>query len=411
MASRFASPWLFFFLMIPFGVSSGYVSVTLASLLGDNGVSVEEVLALGAITAVPHMLKFLWSPVVDLTLSPKIWYVISALLTAVMVALFGAFPADHSGLGPLSKIVFLSGLATTVVGMSVEILMAHGVAEEKKGQTSGWFMAGNVGGSAFGGGLGLLIAVRVPQQWMASVSIAALCAACCLALAWVPSPPLAPRGERVAVRLKRTLLDAWHTVRERRGLLALILCVVPLGIGASSGSWSVIAPEWGASKDTVAIVTGILGGVVSTLGCISGGFLADRWNRQAAYVGFGIVVSLSGVAMALLPRTPEMFVCTTLLFSFAVGMSWAGYSAFVLEAIGKGAAATKFSAFASLANAPIYYMAVFNGWAHTAWKTSGMLYFEAAMSVLGAIVFIIAAKVLLPARRTPGADAGATRTD
>src|SRR5262249_16685979 len=154
----------------------------------------------------------------------------------------------------------------------------------------------------------------------------------------------------------------WHTVKERRGLLAFLLCLVPLGIGASSSVWSRIAPEWGASDDTVALVTGVLGGIISTVGCIAGGFLTDRWNRQGCYVGFGLFVSAAGAAMAVLPRNVEMFVLTTLLLSFITGMSWAAYSAFVLEAIGKGAAATKFSAFASLANFPIWYMGEVNGW-------------------------------------------------
>ncbi|HEX2748545.1 MAG TPA: hypothetical protein VHM91_11140, partial [Verrucomicrobiales bacterium] len=191
------------------------------------------------------------------------------------------------------------------------------------------------------------------------------------------------------------------TVCERRGLLALILCFLPLGIGASSQLWSALAPEWHTSDDQVATVTGLLGGAVSAAGCLVGGFICDRRNRQASYVWFGIFVALSGIAMALLPRTPAMFTLCTLLFSFTTGLSWTGYTAFVLEAIGKGAAATKFSACASLANAPIAYMNSFNGFTQTQWGTKAMLLIEAAMGALGAVLFIVSTKWLL-ARGTSG---------
>ena len=180
--SRYVHPWLFLVLMIPFGASSGYVSVTLGALLEQGGVSVKEVAALLALSVLPHTLKFLWSPVVDVTLTPKKWYLLSALPTAGTVALLGAYPANTAGLGALSVVAFMGGLMTTVLGMTVDSLMAHCTADELKGRAGGWAMAGNLGGSGIGGGLGLLIAVRVPEQWMASGFIGLLCALCCLAL-------------------------------------------------------------------------------------------------------------------------------------------------------------------------------------------------------------------------------------
>lgn len=395
-------PWLFCILMIPFGAGSGYVSVTLGSLLERGGVSVKEVAWLLSLSVLPHTLKVFWAPLVDVSLSPKWWYLISGLLTAVSVGMLGAFPADKSGLAALGWCVLLGGVAASVLGMAVDSLMAHGTAEEAKGRAGGWSQAGNLGGSGLGGGLGLLIAVRVPELWMASGFIALLCAFCCLPLVWLPSSAREFKGSTILTLLKATLLDVWRTVRVRRGILALLLCVVPLGIGASSGLWSIMAPEWNTGPDTVAVVTGVLGGLVSAAGCLAGGFICDRWSRQACYVGFGLAVCVAGLAMAFFPHTPAMFITTTLLISFTTGMSWAGYAAFVLEAIGRGAAATKFSAFAWLANMPIYYMNLVNGWSQEKWGTTGMIQFEAAMGVAGAVVFLIAAKFLLPPRHESG---------
>jgi PAT family beta-lactamase induction signal transducer AmpG len=60
----------------------------------------------------------------------------------------------------------------------------------------------------------------------------------------------------------------------------------------------------------------------------------------------------------------------------------------VLEAIGLGAAATKYNLFASLSNMPIAYMTLVAGWAHTRWGAGGMLHTEAVIGVLAILLFI-----------------------
>ena len=50
--------------------------------------------------------------------------------------------------------IFVSSLATSVLGMAVESMLAYGASEELKGQASGWYQAGNLGGVGIGGGFG-----------------------------------------------------------------------------------------------------------------------------------------------------------------------------------------------------------------------------------------------------------------
>ena len=70
----------------------------------------------------------------------------------------------------------------------------------------------------------------------------------------------------------------------------------------------------------------------------------------------------------------------TMLYAFVTGLTYAGFSAFVLEAMGLGAAATKYNLFASLSNMPIAYMTSIDGWAHGKWGPAGMLYTEAVVA-------------------------------
>ncbi len=131
-----------------------------------------------------------------------------------------------------------------------------------------------------------------------------------------------------------------------------------------------------------------MGGLITAGGCLLGGWICDRGNRQIAYVVFGLLQALCCVAMAYCPHTEIMYIVWTSLYAFTLGLAYAGFSAFVFEAIGRGAAATKFTVYASLSNAPIYYMTIVDGWAQTHYGSSGMLNTEAVFAVFGIVLFL-----------------------
>ncbi len=302
----------------------------------------------------------------------------------------------------LAAIVLISNVAVTFLGMAVESLMAYATPENEKGRAGGWFQAGNLGGGGLGGGVGLLLAQRLPAPWMAGAMLALACLACALALRFVDEPPASHREGRLTRSLADVGVDLWGVARSRIGLLALILCVLPIGSGAASGLWSAVADDWRASANTVAVVTGVLGGIVSALGCLAGGWICDRMNRKTAYALYGVLQALCALAMAAAPRTEAMYVVFTLVYAFITGLTYAGFTAFVLEAMGKGAAATKYNVFASLSNTPIYYMTRIDGWAYGRWGAGGMLRTEALFGGIGLIAFLGVAALIGRRGRAPG---------
>jgi len=212
-------------------------------------------------------------------------------------------------------------------------------------------------------------------------------------------PPALSRSGRYLRDVRNVLHDLWQVVRSRPGMLALLIVFLPLSTGAASNLWAAVADDWHASAETVALVTGVLGGIFSATGCLVGGFACDRMNRKSAYVLYGVLQASCAVAMALAPRTEAMYILFTLLYALITGLTYAGFSAVVLEAIGLGAAATKYNVFASLSNMPIAYMVVVEGWAHERFGAAAMLYAEAAFAVAALLVFVSAAWLL--ARRSP----------
>jgi MFS family permease len=390
-------------LIIPFGANSGYLTVTLAYLLQKAGVSVAAVGALIALTYIPHTWKFLWAPITDATLDQKRWYLIGSILTGVGIAAMGMMPPTQSGLAALSVVALLESLATTFLGMSVESLMAYATPEDQKGRAGGWFQAGNLGGAGLGGGLGLWLAARLPEPWIPASIVGALCLLCSFALLLVPSPGHFTAGARQGplAGVLAAVKDLWDLAKQRGPQIALFLCFLPIGAGAAGGLWSAVANEWHASSDTVAFATGAMTGLISAIGCVVGGWICDRMRRQLAYVIYGLLQAVCAVAMALAPRTESSFVVFTLIYAFITGLTYAGFTAFTLEAMGKGAAATKYSVFASLSNMPIAYMTLIDGKAHDRWGSSGMLFTEAALCTAGAFLFLAVAGALM--KKRPGA--------
>jgi MFS transporter, PAT family, beta-lactamase induction signal transducer AmpG len=388
MTRRHTHPVVFMFLIIPFGVMGGYLAVAVAYLLSKAGISVAQTAALIALGLLPHTWKFAWAPIADTTLSRKTWYILASIVSAAGIWATGVFPAKESSLPLLSVVVLVSNIAVTFLGMSVESLMAYGTPENEKGRAGGWFQAGNLGGGGLGGGAGLLMAQRLPAPWMAGAILGLACLLCCIALLFVPEPQSAHRVGGLGRSLLNVGADLWSVAKARAGFLALILCVLPIGSGAASGLWSAVADDWRASANTVAVVTGVLGGIISAVGCLIGGWICDRMNRKAAYALFGVLQASCAVAMAAAPRTESVYIVFTSLYALITGLTYAGFTAFVLEAMGMGAAATKYNVFASLSNTPIYYMTRIDGWAHTRWGPAWMLVTEAALGIVGLLLFL-----------------------
>jgi PAT family beta-lactamase induction signal transducer AmpG len=399
-------PAVYLVLIIPFGLVNGFIAVTLGYLLGHAGVKAEGVAALVAISFIPQTWKFLWAPVADLTLTRKRWYALSAVLCAAGLATLGAIPAAAESLPLLSAVAFGASLATTFLAMSVESLMAYGTADAERGRAGGWFQAGNLGGFGIGGGAALWIAEHLPQPWLPGVTLGVVCLACCAALAFIDEPQKFERPASVLGSIAQVVRDLWGVVRSRPGFLALLICFLPIGTGAATNLWAAIAADWRASANTVALVTGALGGVASAAGCLVGGYWCDRMDRKKAYWVFGLAQAACAVAMAISPRTELMYIAYVMLYAFISGLTYAAFSAVVLEAMGLGAAATKYNLFASLSNMPIAYITLVDGWAHTRWDAGAMLWTEAGIGVAAILVFMAAAALARSSARNPGSTIG-----
>lgn len=386
-------PWVFLLLAMPFGAQGGFLTVTLAFGLEKAGVAADAIATLIALSYLPHTWKFAWAPLVDLTWTRRRWYAAATALSAAGVAAMAWWGTDAGHWALLTAAVLVANVAATISGMAAESMMAHGTAEEAKGRAGGWFQAGNLGGQGLGGGLALWLVQGAGLTVPASGAVLGLlCAGCMAGLALVADPgPQAKVGDLPAA-LRTLWTDLRSVALSRTGALAMAICFLPIGTGAASNLWATIAGDWQAGAGTVALVNGALTGLASAFGCLVGGQLCDRMDRKAAYCLFGALLAALAVAMALWPRTEAAFVGFALVYAVVVGMSYAAFSAVVLEAIGRGAAATKYSLLASLSNVPIAWVTWADGQVYARAGPAAMLHTEAALGLVGLVLFVAAAR-------------------
>ncbi|APR86544.1 AmpG permease [Minicystis rosea] len=385
---------IFLPLLLPFGVVAGYSQVTTPYVLDKLGL-----LAVLATTAqqtgqLPHTLKILWAPALDARGLRKNWFVASVALAAFALAAAVLVDAKAS-LGLYTALLFLANVGAATSSAAVDALMATTVPVEHKGAAAGWSMAGNLGGCGVGGALALWLTQHTSKATTAVVLVAVLFA-CALPVVRIDEPRRAPRP--VVQAVVTLVKDLWQTAKSRPGWTGLIICLTPVGAGAAVNLFSGgMHNAYQVSEHRVEIVTGVLGGIAGALGCLIGGWLADKMNRRLAYALSGALTGLVALYMAFGPLTPTVFTWGTLLYQFTNGIGYAAFVAFVLEMIGhEGAVTTKYTLFVAAANWAISYSAVIDGWGYDRAGVRGLFLADAAATTVGIVVLVVMVLITRP---------------
>src|SRR5215510_623310 len=221
-------PFWWMVLFLPFGATVGFVQVTIGYTARQQGLGDAAIAEIIAINLLPHTFKFLWAPIPDTTFSRRGWYLISNIFSTVTLIILGFVPVRSDTMSLLKLLTFVNSLAITFLGMAVEGLLANVVTDQQRGSASGWLQAGNLGGAGIGGGVALWLAQRIGVSGAFLIAALALMM-CSMALLKIHEP-VRPSHESIAGALRGVIVDLWQTIlRSRTGLLAMILCFLPVG--------------------------------------------------------------------------------------------------------------------------------------------------------------------------------------
>jgi hypothetical protein len=410
-AARPPHPVVWTILYVPYGAMAGFVTVALTYLATEHGLSIMDGALLTGAQMLTQWLKWLWAPIVDLALTPGRWYVIATALAALGVVAMAAIPISPATLPVLLAVIAAASVARSIVGMAVEALLAAVTPRSEISRVGAWFQAGNLGGGALGGGLGLLLMkhfLRRQTPWMAGAVLALVFMVCCLALVPLPSVK-APTGQVGPVAaVWGVTRDLGKMMRTQVGLLAALFCFLPLGTGAAQVvlTQGKVAAHWGADASHVELVQGLVAGLVTTAGCFAGGWICQRFHLRKANAGIGLALALIAWGMAITPATVAMYVTWNLLYSLVVGLGYAAFTALVLDAMSPGSAATKYNLFASLSNFPAWWVGLLLARVADRHGVRAMLYTEAALGCAGVAVFLVATQLLKVPPSAPAPELG-----
>src|SRR5437868_13547701 len=113
--SESTHPFVFFFLVLPYGISSGFVSITLPFVLVRAGFSVAMAGSIAAVGVAANLWRFLWGPVADLTLTARRWYLLGLATAAATLFVLGFIPLQQSAVALLIAAVVISQVAWTLI--------------------------------------------------------------------------------------------------------------------------------------------------------------------------------------------------------------------------------------------------------------------------------------------------------
>ncbi len=418
-------PALYLLLDLPYGAAVGYLELAVPFWLARAGVPLAQIAALSAAAFMPHALKILWVPLLDLGARRKVWYLTMISATAALLVALSVMSDPVHHLGPFAVLLTAAQVTATTGHAALNALIAITTREREKGKAAGFYMASNVGGTGVLGALALWLGGHVTQT-VAGLVLASVA----LGTGWCGLAIVEPRLRRAAqaagnapwplrphlwasIRYFRTAghmlaalgRDLWQTVKSREGFTGLVICAAPVGCGALTNLFSGLAPHYRADASFVAVVNGVGGGLVSAVGALLGGVLADRMSRRLAYALSGGLTALCAAAMLVSPLTPTTYAWGTLTYSFANGIAFATWAGMVLEMVGHTAAVTtKYALFNATANQAISYVTFLDGkipeW--MGWpEARGALATDAALTAVGISILAIMVMVTRRPARSP----------
>lgn len=384
-------------LCLPSGMSQGFVSVALGYVLARNGIGVDVIAGLVGLELLPWTWSFLAGPLIDASFTAARWYVASNLGLSLFAVGFAFVPLQGSDTSVLAVLCLASGIAAVLSTSAVNAVMAVTTLKAVRGACAGWRQTGYLGGLGLGGGTGLWLATHAGGIRVAALALAAASLACMWPLL-VVRVPAAARGAGVVPAARESIVALWNLLRTRAGVLAAVAVTLPAGLGAAGYLLPSVAGDWHASADFVAAVTGVLSGFASIPGCITSGYLCDRFPRRAVYMWCALIAALGEGLLAFAPHTPAWFAALVLLGAALTGLAYGSVTAVYFELLESVGAATVGGVLGSLCSLPVVIVTMLIGTVQVRYGSEAMLLVEAGLGVLSVAAYAILIRILRPAQ-------------
>ncbi len=381
-------PWVFGLMIAPSAVlANGVVQGgALGYLLSRQGVGSGGQAHMIFVLALPTSLYFLWSPITDFFVRRRTWVLVGGLLAAVLLAA-GFHQKNLSGRTAMA-LMLVSACCVQLVVSSCGGMMGAMRNERAKQVAVSGYQAGGMGFGALAASLLVWMSSRTSQDVLGLMAAAMIGIPALFALA-------APKQEEIAMcglgeTMHRVWLEVKATFFRLEAIPYIALLTFPMASGSAVGLLTGVASQYGVSGDNVAWINGLVGGLLVAAGSAA---MAMVWKQMRVPVKYMVVALINCAAMAVLwlgPLRPWTYLVGVLLYLFTVGSCYAMVTAVILEFMGASgkSGSGRYSVLNSLANVPVLYMALVDGWGGDRWGGRGLAGTECVVGALGAVVLL-----------------------
>jgi len=365
------------------GTYWGFITTAMPFLLRKQGIPIDQIASISALTGIAQVVYVLWSPIVDMGITRRAWVLLLSLVSALMLLVAILLPLPRC-LAAYAALLALGNAVNTSTSIASGGLMAVLMPPPDHGKAGGWYQAGNLGGAALAGGICI---------WLSEVVSLRALAVIAAAMVFIPSLAVfaVHEPERDLTPNPALFRQMFHKLRElmrqRATWVGFLFFLSPIGAAALNTLFSGLGVDYRAPSQMVVWVTGFGGAVFTSLGSVAGGFVCDRMDRRSAYMVSGGLSAVVSGAMMMLPLSPMVFAVGASAYLVAAGFCYAAYNALALE-LTEGepcTGGTRFSLFAAAANVPVAYMTWLDGQGSRLWGIRGLMGTDTAGNVLGIV--------------------------
>jgi MFS transporter, PAT family, beta-lactamase induction signal transducer AmpG len=395
-------PWVFGLLIAPSGVVANGViqGGALSYLLSIQGVGSGTQSHLIGLLALPTSLYFLWSPITDFFIRRRTWLLLGAALAATLM--WFAFHQPQLASRTALILMLLSACCSQLVVSSCGGMMGTLRMEQSRRRAGSLYQAGSAGFGSLAAWVLIYLSARVSQGALGWIAAAMIIVPALAVLA-------APRQEQISDgTLRATLRRVWDECKAtflRWDALPYIACMVfPIASGSAAGLLPGVASQYHVGGDGVALINGLLGGIVTAAGAAVMSLIRTRMRAPVLYMLVALVNCACLSVLWLGPMQPTTYYVGILLYFFTIGCALAAFTAVVLEFLGAAgkSGSARYSIINSLGNVPVLYMLQADGWGADHWGARGMTAVETVVGAIAALLLLAYFLIRAPARTQIG---------
>lgn len=422
----------FFLLYVTEGIPLGFAATAIATQLRRQGVGPAEIGAFVGSFYLPWAFKWAFGPVVDVFSSERLGrrrgWILGMQILMVLTLLAGAWLKLPEQLGLFTVILLVHNTFSATQDVAIDALAINTLNETERATASGVMFAGANVGQLVGGSGALLITALFGFQSSFFYVAAAIASVTFFVVLPMQEPASAPRlraaGSALAAagrEMRDFAITAFRSFMGTRGaFVGVFLALLPpgamcLGLALQSN----LAVELGLDDASVATMNAWSAGL-NAVGCLSGGLIADRFDRRRSLTVYILLMTVPVLVMAavlwhfqwIMPVAPDVtprpevpallltwFWITTMVYNFFNGMMYSTTTAVFMDVTNPRVAGTQFTAYMALFNLAIATSATWQGIGIEAWGYPGTMVLDACYGLVYLLV--------LPFTRTRPGDVSA----